>query len=310
MAGVAFGIQGSGPLVGGAPAPEHFARVARAAEEAGFDSLWAGDHVSFHEPLLEQTVALAVFAAVTERIALGAGVVILPLRSPALVARAFASLDYLSGGRTILGVGVGGEHPKDFEAVGVPVRERGARTDEAILALRELFSAPKASFAGRFSAFDGISINPRPVQPGGPPLWIGGRSEAAIRRTARLGDGWIPIWVSPERYGASLAELRAQADGREVTPAIVLPSLVGGSVEDARAYLSRRYGTEFSTHAIERYCLTGSQAQCAERIAEYVEAGARHVVLHPAVEPAGLVGQIELAAEVARGSKVDSAAAR
>jgi probable F420-dependent oxidoreductase len=310
VAAVAFGIQGSGPLVGGAPSPEHFARVARAAEEAGFDSLWAGDHISFHEPLLDQTVALSLFAAVTERIALGAGVVILPLRSPALVARAFASLDYLSGGRTILGVGVGGEHPKDFEAVGVPVRERGARTDEAMLALRELFSAEEASFAGRFYAFGGVSINPRPVQPGGPPIWVGGRSEAAIRRAARLGDGWIPIWASPDRYARGLAQLWDEANGREVTPAVVLPSLVGGTVEETRAYLSRRYGTEFSSHAIERYCLTGTPFACAERVAEYVEAGARHVVFHPAVEPAGLLAQIELAAEVARGSKVIGAAAR
>jgi probable F420-dependent oxidoreductase len=295
---ILFGIQGSGPLVGGVPEPGHFTRVARAAEEAGFDSLWAGDHISFHEPLLDQTVALSVFAAHTDRIALGAGVVILPLRAPALVARTFASLDYLSGGRTILGVGVGGEHPKDFEAVGVPVRERGARTDEAMLALRALFSEPEASVAGRYYVFDGISINPRPVQPGGPPLWVGGRSDAALRRAARLGDGWIPLWVSPERYARGLDALRAEANGRELTPAVVLPSLVDGTVEEARLYLSRRYGSEFSTHAIERYCLTGSPAQCAERVAEYVEAGARHVVLHPAVEPGGLLGQIELSAEV------------
>ena len=298
MSPLAFGIQGSGPLVGGAPDPEHFRRVARAAEEAGFDSLWAGDHVAFHHPLLDVTVALSAFAAVTERIALGAGVVLLPLRAPALVAREFASLDFLSGGRVILGVGVGGESAKDFEAVGVPVRERGARTDEAMLALRELFSGP-ATFAGRFSAFEKISIEPRPAQPGGPPLWVGGRSEAAIRRAGRLGDGWMPIWVSPERFELGLEQVRAYAEGREIAPAVVLPALVGGSTEEARRYLSRRYGTEFSTHAVERYCLAGSRSQCTERVAEYVEAGAEHVVFHPAVEPARLLEQVELLAEVA-----------
>src|SRR4029077_7760048 len=115
---VAFGIQGSGPLVDGAPAPEHYRRVAETAEAAGFDSLWAGDHVAFHEPLLDVTVALATFAAVTERIRLGSGVLLLPLPVPAPVAREFASLDFVSGGRVVLGVGVGGEHPSDFEAVG------------------------------------------------------------------------------------------------------------------------------------------------------------------------------------------------
>lgn len=291
---ISFGVQGSGPLVAGAPAPEHYRRIAEAAEAAGFDSLWAGDHVAFHHPLLDVTVALATFAAVTERVSLGAGVLLLPLRAPALVAREFASLDYLSGGRVILGVGVGGESEKDFDAVGVAPRERGARTDEAMLALREFFAGRPASFSGRFFAFDGISIEPSPAQAGGPPLWVGGRSDAAIRRAARLGDGWIPIWVSPERYAEGLAQL-----GREKTAAVVLPALVGGTTEEARRYLSRRYATEFSTHAIERYCIVGPRSLCAERIAEYIAAGAEHVVFHPAVEPAGLHEQVELLAEVA-----------
>jgi alkanesulfonate monooxygenase SsuD/methylene tetrahydromethanopterin reductase-like flavin-dependent oxidoreductase (luciferase family) len=274
----AFGVQGSGPLVGGAPEPEHYRRIAETVEAAGFDSLWAGDHVAFHEPLLDITVALATFAAVTERVRLGAGVLLLPLRAPALVAREFGSLDYVSGGRVILGVGVGGEHPADFEAVGVPMRERGRRTDESMRALRGLFARE----------------SPAPVQRNGPPLWVGGRSEAAIRRAKHLGDGWMPIWVSPERYAEGLAKL-----GRGHTAAVVLPTLVGGTGEEARLYLSRRYATEFSTHAIERYCVVGSPAQCAERAAEYAAAGAEHVVFHPAVEPHRLHEQIELLAEVA-----------
>ena len=298
MTRTSFGIQGSGPLVGQAPSPDHFARIARAAEDAGFDSLWAGDHVSFHEPLLDITVALSAFAAVTERIVLGAGVLLLPLRAPALVAREFASLDYLSGGRLILGIGIGGEHPADFAAVGVLVRERAARTDEAIAALRRLFAGAPASFAGRFFAFDGISIAPGPAQPGGPPLWVGGRSQAAIRRAATAGDGWMPIWISPERLAEGLEGVRASANGRAVAAAAVLPALIGGTIEDARLYLSRRYRTTFSAHAVRRYCLAGSPSACAERIAEYVEAGAQHLIFNPAVEPGRLLEQIELLAEV------------
>jgi alkanesulfonate monooxygenase SsuD/methylene tetrahydromethanopterin reductase-like flavin-dependent oxidoreductase (luciferase family) len=277
----AFGVQGSGPLVGGAPPPDHFRRVAETAEAAGFDSLWAGDHIGFHLPLLDITVALATFAAVTSRIRLGAGVLLLPLRPPALVAREFASIDYLAGGRLILGVGVGGEHAADFEAVGVPIRERGARTNDAMRALRSLF--PRQA--------------PPPAQPNGPPLWVGGRSDAAIRRAAKLGDGWLPIWVSPERYAAGLARL-----GDGTAAAVVLPSLVGGTIEEARLYLSRRYATAFSSHAIERYCVVGSPSQCAERAAEYVAAGAQHVVFHPAVEPGRLHEQVELLAEVAHAA--------
>ena len=272
-----FGVQGSSPLIGGVPDPSHFERIARAAETAGFDSLWASDHVAFHHPLLDVTVALATFAAVTDRIRIGAGVLLLPLREPALVAREFASLDYVSGGRVILGVGVGGEHPADFEAVGVPVRERGRRTDESMRMLRGLLAQEA----------------PAPAQPNGPPLWVGGRSDAAIRRARHLGDGWMPLWVSPERYAEGLAEV-----GRERTAAVVLPSLVGGTTEEARLYLSHRYGTEFSTHAVERYCIAGSEAHCAERVAEYVAAGAEHVVFHPSVEHAGLEEQVERLAGV------------
>jgi probable F420-dependent oxidoreductase len=293
-----FGVQGSGPLVGGTRPPEHYRNVALAAEAGGFDSLWAGDHIAFHHPLLDVTVALATFAALTERIALGAGVFLLPLRRPAVVAKQFASLDYISGGRVVLGVGVGGESEKDFEAVGVSPRERGARTDEGMRALRVLFAGGPADFRGRFVSFEGVAIEPRPARPGGPPLWVGGRSEAAIRRAALLGDGWMPIWISPERFAEGLARLREQAGDRPVAAAVVLPALVGGTNEQVRRYLSSRYATEFSTHAVERYAAFGTPEQCAERAAAYVAAGAEHVVFHPAVEPAGLLGQVERLAEV------------
>ena len=128
----AFGIQGSGQHVDGAPDPGVFRELAQTAEDLGYDSIWAGDHISYRNPILDVVVALSTFAAATERITIGAGVVLLPLRHPSVVAKEFSSLDYVSGGRVILGVGVGGEGEKDFEAVGVPVRERGARTNEAM----------------------------------------------------------------------------------------------------------------------------------------------------------------------------------
>jgi probable F420-dependent oxidoreductase len=271
---VAFGIQGSGQLVGGAPDPGAFREVAVRAEELGYDSLWAGDHISYRNPILDIVVALSTFAAVTERITLGAGIVLLPLRHPSVVAKEFASLDYVSGGRLILGVGVGGESPKDFEAVGVPVRERGARTDEAMLALRALFGESPAAFAGRFFSFEGISIEPRPARAGGPPLWVGGRSEAAILRAATLGDGWIPIWISPEKLAQGLGQLPAH-----VTPAVTLPAHVGPK-RRLNEHLRQRYAGDFGEHVVDRYCVAGTPAECAARIREYVDAGARHVVFN------------------------------
>jgi len=281
-----LGLQGSGQLLGELPDPGFFRAVAELAEDTGYDSIWAGDHVSFHNPILDVTVALSCFAARTERITVGAAVVLLPLRHPSLVAREFASLDYLSGGRVVLGVGVGGEGGKDFEAVGIDPRERGARTDESMLALRELFRAPEASFSGRFFSFDGITIEPRSVQPGGPPLWVGGGTAAALRRAGRLGDGWMPIWASPERFAAGFAEVSRHAEeagrGAEaIAAAVMCPALVGeGSRERLAAHLARRYAMKVEPHLIDRYCIAGSEGDCAARVHAYAEAGVEHLVFN------------------------------
>ena len=287
----AFGIQGSGQLVGGAPDPGVFREVAVRAEDLGYDSIWAGDHISYRNPILDVVVALSTFAAVTSRITVAAGIVLLPLRHPSVVAKEFASLDYASGGRTILGVGVGGESGPDFDAVGVSPRERGPRTDDAIRALRALFSERPASYEGRFFSFAGISIEPPPTQPGGPPLWVGGRSEAAIRRAATLGDGWIPIWVSAERFRDDAATLPDK-----VVPAVTLPAHVG---EKRKLYehLRRRYAGDFSEHVVDRYCVAGTPDECAARVREYVEAGAQHIVFN-----LGECEDAERLAEVARAA--------
>ena len=268
-----FGIQGSGQHVDGAPDPGVFRELAQTAEDLGYDSIWAGDHISYRNPILDVVVALSTFAAATKRITVGAGVVLLPLRHPSVVAKEFSSLDYVSGGRVILGVGVGGEGEKDFEAVGVPVRERGARTNEAMRALRALFSGD-GTFSGRYFSFEGIEIEPGPAQAGGPPLWVGGRSEAAIERAATLGDGWMPLWVSPERFAAGCEQLPDQ-----VVPAVTLPAHVGDS-RTLYEHLRRRYSGDFSEHVVERYCLAGSHEECAARLREYLDAGARHVVFN------------------------------
>lgn len=286
-----LGLQGSGQLVGELPDPGFFRAVAELAEEAGYDSIWAGDHVSFHNPILDVTVALSCFAARTERITIGAAVVLLPLRHPSLVAREFASLDYLSGGRVVLGVGVGGEGGKDFEAVGVDPRERGARTDESMQALRELFSGPEASFPGRFFSFDGVTIEPPPAHAGGPPLWVGGKSEAARRRAGRLGDGWMPIWVSPERFAEGMAEVRRYAEeaGRDpdaIVGAAMCPTLLGvDSRERLARHLEQRYQMEVKPHLVDRCCIAGSPEECHARAREYADAGVEHLILNFGCSP-------------------------
>jgi probable F420-dependent oxidoreductase len=256
---VRFGIQGSGQQVDGMPDPGRYRDLAQAAEELGSDSIWAGDHISYRNPILDVVVALSTFAAVTERIALGAGIVLLPLRQPSVVAKEFASLDYVSRGRVILGVGVGGEGEKDFEAVGVDPRERGARTNEAMQALRALFGPQPASFASRFFSFADVEIAPASPREGGPPLWVGGRSEAAIRRAAELGDGWIPIFVSPTRFARGREKLPSH-----VTPAVTVPAHVGPK-QRLLDHLRRRY-SGISEHVVDRYCVAGTPDECVARV--------------------------------------------
>jgi probable F420-dependent oxidoreductase len=162
------------------------------AERRGLDSVWVSEHVLFHVPLNEALSVVAAYAAVTERVRLGTAVFLLALRHPTVVAKTATTVDLISRGRLTLGVGVGGEYAKEFEACGIDVHERGRRVDESIVVMRRLWRESKVTHKGRFFAFTDVTMEPRPAQPGGPPVWIGGRSEAAQRRAGLLGDGYLP----------------------------------------------------------------------------------------------------------------------
>lgn len=296
----------SGQMPEGLPDPGVFRDIAAAAEDLGYDSLWCGDHLSFGNAILEGTVAISAFAGYTTTITIGTGVLLLPLRPAALVAKQMATLDYLTGGRLICGVGVGGESEKDFEMVGVARNERGARTEEGIRVLRALWNAPEASFHGRFSEFSDIGLNPMPVTPGGPPIWVGGRADVALARAGRLTDGWIGYMVSPDRYAKNLAKVRRHASdaGRDpdaITAAMMIPTRVELDADEAREglrlHLSRRYHSDFSPELIEKVCLAGSPDDVRARIEEYAEAGVRHIVFLYGGRPGDAVDQFTLLSE-------------
>ncbi len=288
------------------PPREQFDLVRR-VEALGFDSVWCGDHVSFNLPLYESLTLLASYASITERIRLGSAVYLLALRPPAVAAKVTATLDALSGGRLIFGVGVGGENPKEFEACGVPHRERGARVSEAIDVVRTLWRDSPATFKGRFTQFAGVSIDPKPVQKTGPPIWIGGRSDAALTRAGRLGDGWVSYVVAPERYRQSLDKIRAAAaaHGRSLdgfATAHLTFITVGRDYEQARAgwvaRLSKRYAQDFGPLA-DKYGIIGTPAQCVERLEAFRAAGCHYFLLNPICEPSEEREQLEvIAAEI------------
>ena len=185
-----------------------------------YDSLWVGDHISFAVPILDPLLQLAQAAVVSRRLTLGTSVYLLPLRHATPVAKQVATLDHLTEGRLIFGVGVGGEFPKEYEACGVPRNERGARLTEGIGLLRKFWSGEKVSHTGRFYGnFTDVPMRPPPRQSGGPPIWCAGRSPGALRRTGRMADGYLSYVVTPEMYRDALAtiETAAHEAGRSLT---------------------------------------------------------------------------------------------
>jgi probable F420-dependent oxidoreductase len=213
-----FGIN-MGPLGD----PEAMVRVAKACEDAGLESVWTGEHVVLPDPqappspaapatpFLDPSVALAHLAAHTKTLRLGTGIIILPQRNPVELAKELASLDVVSGGRLLFGLGAGYLEP-EFRALGANFEERGAVTDEAIDVLRALWTQEKPAFTGRFYAFSGIDAHPRPVQKPHPPIVIGGMSRAAARRAAARGDGWYGFFTNPEITARSLGWIREACD--------------------------------------------------------------------------------------------------
>jgi len=285
--------------------PEEQLALAQRVEALGFDSIWTGDHVSFHNPLYESLTLLASYAGITKRVRLGTAVYLLALRHPTVVAKITSTLDVLSRGRLIFGVGVGGENPKEFEACGIPHHERGARVNEGIEVLRALWTQTPASFSGRFVKFDGVSVDPKPLQSGGPPIWIGGRSEAALRRAGRLGNGWVSYVVTAERYARSLEKITAAAAGRDLSgfeTAHLTFITVGKDHDRARATwvrrLSKRYNQDFGPLA-EKYGFIGTPSRCIEQIESFVEAGCRCFLLNAICELGDEQEQLEsMAADI------------
>ncbi len=210
-----FGIFGLGS---GVADPDILRSVAQAADEAGLESLWCGEHVVLPKPrvapspadpdleFLHPSVVLTYLAACTERVKLGTGIVLIAQRNPVVLAKEFASADVLSRGRMILGIGAGYLEP-EFDAIGAPFRERGRRTDEAIDAMRALWNEEDPTFDGDFWQFTGIDAHPRPVTAGGVPIHVGGHSEAALRRAAERGQGWYGWMQDPDQTAAYVERL-------------------------------------------------------------------------------------------------------
>lgn len=207
-----FGLYGlhRGSSVDAAVLAERAAR----AEEVGFESLWVGDHIALPpsapdpsgEPRLEALAALTFLAAATTRVRLGAGVLVLPQRQPVLLAKQLSSIDVLSRGRLIVGVGVGYVED-ELRALGASPNDRAAMTEEHMTVIRTLWSGQVVSFHGRWVSFADVQQSPRPLQQPGPPVVVGGHVRGALRRAARIGDGWFGWELAPDEVRAARAVL-------------------------------------------------------------------------------------------------------
>jgi len=258
-------------------------QAARAAEELGFESLWAGDHLACPAPGLDAPTCIAASAVVTERIALGFSVLLLGLRNPAWTAKQLASIDLLAGGgRLRLGVGAGGEFADEFRAAGVPVSERGARLDDSLAVIGDLVTGKPVQYTGRK-----LTVSSPPLQPamaGRLPIYVGGRGEPALRRAARFGDAWLPMWLTPARI-AERSQVLAEMALEQGRPAPRVAALILVRIDDdrararaqARAHIAGQYRMELE--AIERWTLLDSIDGAVEHLHQFVEVGVSEILL-------------------------------
>ena len=211
--------------------PEVAAKVAIQAENVGFESLWTAEHVVLPDPreapspadpetpFLHPSTLLAYIASVTKTIKLGTGITLIAQRNPVVLAKEMGSLDVISSGRLLLGVGAGYLH-QEFSALGIDFSSRGARTDEAIEVMRALWTQAKPEYQGQFIRFENIQAQPRPTRPAGPPVIIGGMSPAALRRTVTHGNGWYGFALDVDTTKKVLENLEIAKSRYERDPAL------------------------------------------------------------------------------------------
>jgi probable F420-dependent oxidoreductase len=281
-----------------------FWRFIDLCETTDIDSVWFSERLTSPLPILEPITTMAAVAARTRRLKFGPSVLIAPFRSPVLLARELAMIDYLSRGRMLPAVGVGAEQDREFRAAGVPLKERGRRTDETIRILRRCWAEDEVTFDGEFFHLDRVTVLPKPCQQPFP-LWIGGNSEAAMKRAGHLGDGWIPSFITPRQFAAGVkttqefaAAVRREipsdhfgtllyfafAPDRAAARAMAMPFVPRNRVDDA---------------TLEQCTAFGPPELLIERLEAYVRGGGSKFIVRPMVPVDRMLDQLEqLAGEV------------
>lgn len=276
--------------------------LADRAEALGFHSVWVGDSV-IAKPRLEALTTLAAVGGRTKRIRLGTAVFLAALRNPILLAYTVASLDWLTAGRVDLGIGY--SRPNDpvqeheFEVLGLSAAKRIKMSEELIQVMRRLWRENDVSHAGAFTSFEHVTLEPKPAQPGGVPIWLASNNvEPGLRRVARMGDGWLNNITSAQVYRECLEKIRAYAAEAGRNPGAIEPGLYftlagGGSdaVSEGQRFLSQYYNKPYEVVSKAMVCVLGEWDQVIDRIEAYREAGARTIVIRFAARDQ--IGQLE-----------------
>ncbi|MBI4638020.1 MAG: LLM class flavin-dependent oxidoreductase [Candidatus Rokubacteria bacterium] len=274
-------------FLGGAVEPRRIRDFLGRAEALGFASAWAVEQILGSIPSLEPIELLTYAAAVTERLRLGSAVLLTALRSPVHVAKSLATLDHLSGGRLIVGVGLGG-NPRVYPAYGISADRRAARFAEGIRLMKRLWTEPRVTFAGEFWKLENASMEPKPLQKPHPPIWFGGHQQGALRRAVELGDGFIGAGsISTVTFAdevRTLAALVAEAGRDPATFAVGKRVYI--ALDDDRARAGRRLTEWFGAfygrpELAEQVSVWGGAQQCLDGLREIVAAGARFLLLNP-----------------------------
>jgi probable F420-dependent oxidoreductase len=275
------------------PSVEEIVAYARRAEELGFESLWAWDHMFLGTrrpfPFLESLTVLTVLATATESVELGTGILVLPLRDAAVLAKTAATLERVAGGRLTLGMAVGW-YEREFDACGVPFRRRGRIFEENLALMKEFWTGEMVSGEARGIPFRNAIMLPPPAPRPRPKLLIGGYVDKVLQRVAEKGDGWLTYFYAPDDFRHAWEKIRAfaEAAGRdpdELENMAQLPLCIDESFEaadrKAREYIDTYFDLPEWSESSAESAIRGTPEQCAEQIAEQVEAGVRHICLCP-----------------------------
>ncbi len=282
-------------VMSGRADPSLLYRLAERAEDLGFHSLWVGDSLTAR-PRIDALTALAAIGARTKRVRLGTAIYLAALRHPILLAYQLASLDWMTEGRIDFGIGFGKRYEpsqeREFEILGLDQASRMRRSEEAVQIMRRLWRENDIDHDGVFTRFTGVTIEPKPIQTGGLPIWLASNDvDAGLRRVARLGDGWMNNIKSPETYRLCWDKIRGYAadlgrDPDTIQPGCYFTLAAGGkdAIIEGQNFLARYYNRSYDAIAKATLCVTGSWDEVIDRLEAYRQAGARTVVLRFAAD--------------------------